>query len=92
MPRRDPSYDEELPMYVAAVSLLLLLATAPAAAIALKPGDLVVIDTNSKAIVHIDPETGARQTISQWTRNGDARIGFPGTSRSTSRGASWSRT
>ena len=61
----------------AAAGLALLLIATPAYAAPLKPGDLVVIDTNAKAIVHVDPETGARRTITKWAQGSDPTMGFP---------------
>ncbi len=50
-------------MGLAGLLLLLILLAPPAQGVALRPGDLVVIDTNAKALVRVDPVTGDRSTI-----------------------------
>lgn len=59
------------------IAIIAGLSPVPAAAATLHPGDIVVIDTNQKQVVRIDPKTLSREQITHWKKDTGHRLHFP---------------
>jgi hypothetical protein len=70
-------------MRPAGLLLLLILVAPPAQSVTLRSGDLVVIDTNAKALVRVEPVTGDRSTITSREIGGGPPLRFPWASPSS---------